>query len=293
MQEYIATATFDWYAATVNIEPLELIATLSDRLSAEPRRARGLHGYSAGADFLRGTDVIAKMIYGGEQAPHVWASGNDAQELARVLRTVYPAEHYLTLVDVALDFVDGNPWEHLYRACRRVADYLPTGAERARPLKLASVGDWLREAEGFPGGRTLYVGSMKSPVFARLYEKGKQMRALYPDQLDKYDPGWCRLEVQIRPQGEARRELAQMEPEAMWSASRWSADLYAEVVGTGAVPFGMKHGRQRDDERAYRFLLKQYGGLLRRRADEFGAADPVTRIAAWEALGRALAAELS
>lgn len=287
MQEYTPTAIFDWYAATIDTYPDFLSEMLAARLGATLRRARGLHGYPAGYDFLRGTDVVAKMIYGGDASPHVWASGNDARDLAPILRDEYPGEHYVTRVDVALDFVDGDRWDDLYREFVMVADWLPSGAERARPLKLATVGDWIRP--GAPAGRTLYLGSLKSPVFARLYEKGKQMRALYPDQLDKYAPGWVRAELQVRPSGDARRDLARMDPVSIWGAAKWSAEIFRRIVGHSIDSVAIQQSRQPDDERAYRALIRQYGGLLARRAGQLDGRS----IDQWAELGRRIGRDLS
>lgn len=290
MTEYTITPVFDWYAATVDDFPDVLIDELSFALEATTRVARGMHGYPAGVDFMHGSDVVAKMIYGGEQAPHVWASGSDARDLANVLRAGWAGRHYLTRVDVALDFTEGSPWDSLYAHAVAVADYLPSGDLRARPLKLGTAGDWVRAADGRPGGRTLYIGSMKSPVFARLYEKGLQMRALYPDQLDKYPVGWVRAEVQVRPQGEARQRLASMPPHEIWGAARWSADLFSRIVGSSLEAFGMQHKREPDDARAWSFMLRQYGNMLRRQIDGRStySLPSQDRLELWAELGRDL-----
>jgi hypothetical protein len=281
-------AVFDWYAATIPDTPAEVERVLIRRLAARSTSVKGLHGYSMGFDFTsEDGDVIAKMIYGGAQNPHVWASGVDARQLAQVLREEWPS-HYVTRVDVAYDFMDGEPWPSLYESCVTTADYLDSGEPRERPLKVATVGDWIRADEGFPGGRTLYVGSMKSPVLARLYEKGKQMRALYPDQLEKYPEGWVRLELQVRPTGDARLELAKSDPASFWGSARWARSLHARVFGSELSAVLMAEHRQPDDERAWRFLVRQYGPMLRRRAQEAAggpdAAQDALR-AAWAALG--------
>lgn len=278
-------AVFDWYAATIDDTALKVETRLSELLGAFPKRARGLHGYPNGTDFLREGNVIAKMIWGGTQSPHAWASGADAREFAGVVRAEWP-KHYVTRVDVAYDFVDGDPWAQLYAHCVEVADTLPSGELRRRPLKLATLGDWVREAEGFPGGRTLYVGSMKSPVLCRLYEKGKQMRNLHPDQLDKYPLGWVRLELQVRPEGAARYEVATLEPAAIWGTSAWARSLHDSVFGSDLSSVLMAAHRPADDERAMRFLLRQYGPLLRRRAALLAGQDtPAGRLGAWSELG--------
>lgn len=285
MPDITPVAVFDWYAATIDETALQVETELSRLLGAIPKRARGLHGYPNGTDFLRDGDTIAKMIWGGQQSPHVWASGVDARDLAAVLRQRWP-KHYVTRVDVAYDFVDGEPWAELYAHSVAVADTLPNGQPRRRPLKLATLGDWVREEEGFPGGRTLYVGSMKSPVLVRLYEKGKQMRNLYPDQLDKYPEGWVRLELQVRPEGKARYEVATLEPSAIWGTSQWARALHQRVFGSSLSAVLMAAHRPSDDERAFRFLLRQYGPLLRRRAALLALDDtPASRLGAWSELG--------
>jgi hypothetical protein len=292
VQKTTPNAVFDWYAATVDESAYTVESTLASRLGARTKPARGLHGYPNGTDFLRDGDTIAKMIWGGTQSPHVWASGVDARELSAILRDIYPG-HYVTRVDVAYDFVDGEPWVELYDHAVTTADYLDTGELRSRPLKLATLGDWVREDEGFPGGRTLYVGSMKSPVFVRLYEKGKQMRNLYPDQLDKYPLGWVRLEIQVRPEGAARYEVARLDPGAIWGTSKWARQLHALVFGSSLSAVLMAAHRPGDDERAYRFLLRQYGPLLRRRAGLLAISDPLAgTLGAWEMVGTQLGADL-
>lgn len=276
-------ASIDWYAATVSASFVEVESGLSAGLSAVAVPARGMHGYPQGTDFTVDGNVVAKMIWGGDRDPHVWASGADAASLAGLLRAEFP-RHSVTRFDSAFDFVEGSPWASLYESCMTTADYLPTGEARQRPLKVATVGDWVREEEGFPGGRTLYVGSMRSPVFARLYEKGKQMRALYPDQLDKYPVGWVRLELQVRGSGDVRKELSELGPEAVWGASQWSRQLHSLVFGSELSSVLLARHRPDDDARAWAALLRQYGPLLRRKVSASGELLP----ASWAALGREL-----
>jgi len=55
----------------------------------------------------------------------------------------------------------------------------------------------------------------------------------------------------------------------------------------------MRQGRERDDERAWRFLLKQYGPLLRGRAGATETMTPDERREHWAALGVKLGEALS
>ncbi|QEO10016.1 replication initiation factor domain-containing protein [Protaetiibacter larvae] len=259
-------ASFDWYAASIDENPLVVIESLAGWLGADYRRSRGLHGYTAGAEIVRDGNVIARVVYGGNEEawPHAWASGEDTPPFVAAVRALWP-DHGVTRVDAAYDFKTGAPWQRLYDMCVNVADHLPNGDRRGRPLKLATIGDWLREAEGHPDGRTLYIGSMKSPVLARLYEKGKQLRKAFPDQADKYNPGWVRLELQVRPQKQARYDVARLSPEEVWGTALWAKQLHADVFASDLSQVGMGHNRPRDDERAWSFFLRQYGKMLTRR----------------------------
>lgn len=282
-----SAAVFDWYAATLGAPVGAIEHQLNRYLGTDSKLARGLHGYPAGLDFTREGETVAKMIFGGDRSPHVWATGSDARDLARILRWIWP-KHNVTRCDVAYDFMEGTPWAALYGACLTVADLLENGTPRQRKLKLNMAGDWARAEEGYPGGRTLYVGSFKSPVMVRLYEKGKQMRALYPDQLEKYPEGWVRLEVQVRPEGPARRDVAQLEPDAIWGVARWTRQLWQLLHGGDLAPVLMAQHRPPDDARAWHFMVRQYGPLLRRKIDSLGHLDGPARLEAWAELGRDL-----
>jgi len=294
-------AFFDWYAATIDDDPTHVVESLAGWLGATWRYAKGMHGYTAGAELHRDGNLVARVIYGGNEdaAPHAWASGEDAAPFAAAVRALWP-EHRVSRVDVAYDFREGEPWDVLYTAAVDVADHLEDGTMRAKRIKLATIGDWLRADEGYPDGRTLYIGSMKSPVMARLYEKGKQMRKLLPDQADKFPPGWVRLELQVRPKKQARYDLAKLSPLAIWGTSKWARQLHARVMGQELAAVPVEQRQAADDDRAWYYLLKQYGPLLRRMVDleeeritrDGGYLEPGARGVLWADLGRRLGSAL-
>jgi hypothetical protein len=180
----------------------------------------------------------------------------------------------VTRVDAAYDFKVGEPWSRLYELAVQVADHLPSGEKRERRISLTTIGDWLREDLGHPDGRTLYIGSMKSPVLARLYEKGKQMRRAFPDQADKYPSGWVRLELQVRPQKAARYAVAKLSVDELWGSSAWARQLHSAVFESELAKVVIAYQRPQDDARAWSFFLRQYGPMLRRRFDLAAAASP-------------------
>lgn len=284
--------TFDWYAVTLDYDQDVLAQWLSEEFGGTVERGHPKQGYKAALDVKREGTTVAAIWYGGNNGTvHVESSGEHARILAAFMQREMQGYYRVTRVDSAYDFIEGEPWAALLEACMTVADYLPSGELRARQLGLRTVGDWLRDAEGNPDGRTLYVGSKNSPVGVRLYEKGKQLRKAFPDQADKFPVGWCRLELQWRPEKEARRTAADLSPVEVWGAGAWSRDLHAHAVGMPVDKLGAQHKSPPDDARAFHYLVKQYGGLMGRIVAEYDVT-PYRAGYGWEVLQDKLRAAL-
>lgn len=299
-------ARFDWYAATIVDDPRRIAELLARELDCEVVESKGLHGYGAGFELVRELVVRARIIYGSpgmdptswtwergvDRPPHAWASGDDTEPFVAAVRAHWPApQHWVTRADVAYDWPDGEPWGELYPELLAVADGdYETGSNLPpKPLTLRTVGDWVRELEGFPGGRTLYVGAPSSPVSVRMYEKGKQLRAAFPDRADDFPLDWVRVELQLRPQKAARQEVAALDPAELWGTSAWARAVHQRIVGEEPDVVVMQHKTPPDDERAMRFLVRQYGPLLRREAARIRAAEPELDAAGvWALLGMRL-----
>jgi DNA relaxase NicK len=253
---------FDWYAATVKAQPRELLAGLCDAYgpgaSVEP--SRPLHGYERGCEIAAGGMVRARVLYGGRNGdPHAWACGEDTDAFVHVVRSRWGAgQHVVTRCDAAEDFDAPGAFDALGSMALAIAD--------ERGLKVHHNGDWHRGVEG----RTIYVGSRKSSVFVRLYEKGKQLRSQlnYPGQGISRD--WVRLEAQVRPEKEARAYAASMAPVEAWGLAAWTRELCAVACGSVVPRVRMHVWREADDERAFRFMCRQYGPMLARLRGELG-----------------------
>jgi len=122
-------------------------------------------------------------------------TGSDSNRGAEIARKLFPG-HSVTRVDVAIDAcfsesVCGLNTGVVLAGCVDVAI--------AHHLGTTMLGDWSGREES---GRTLYIGSAKSAVRVRVYEKGRQ-----PDTFPA-DPDWLRFEIVYRPKGQTLRQAA-------------------------------------------------------------------------------------
>lgn len=271
-------AAFDWYQATVPAPVDDVLAAvlgLSER--AVLRHTRGNNGY-AHSTVVDGPDGTLGAVWhgGSHERPHVVFTGDQAEEGSQCIRAAFP-EHFVRRADPRVDFIDATAYERIQGVMVDVA--------RAYRVKPGTAGDHLVHKEG----RTFYLGAPSSAVRQRLYEKTAEQRAKLaadPARLAAVPENWVRLEAQIRPQSkEAALTFAAIDPVAAMGSSRWLRAVWAGVVGTHVEPVQVgKAWRQSDDDRAYSYLLAQYGGLLRRRKEEHGS---------WAALGAQIGSDLS
>jgi len=216
-------------------------------------------------DFLRDGEAVCKAFWGGvngDKAVHVQCSGGSTGQVVRDLRSAW-SEHRVARADACADWCDATAWRRLSRAALAIR----------KEFELASRlnGDWVSRQDG----RTIYLGGRTSYVQARLYEKGKQLGAT---------PDWVRLEIQVRPSGEGKANLASVEPAQLFSVSPWTRALSARVGVPELEAVRIRDPwRPSDDERALECVLRQYGGLLRRTR---------SRVGSWSDLGEYLGSRL-
>lgn len=256
---------FDWYQATVREDSTTVLDVLSAGLGAEVRLGRAANGYDRGYDLHAGGSTVARVFAGGRNGwPNVLASGDDTDALVPVVRTAWPGLHRVTRMDAAEDFDGAGTWDRLYAPAISLAD--------ERRIKVDQAGDWHRNEYG----RTLYLGSRKSAVMVRLYEKGKQLREQALDRAGDISPDLCRLEVQVRPEKASREHAAAASPEEAFGYADWTRELAQRVLGLDVERVHIRERRLSDRERALTWLVMQYGAHLEERAGELGS---------WSALG--------
>lgn len=281
---------FDWYAATIREDPGVLLRRFADELGGEVVTGKPKQGYARG-DFIRrdGSTVVTVYSGGRNGHPHAFASGDDTGPFVELVRRLdgngNPLfRHHVTRMDVAVDFDGPGTWDRLFPICRDLAlGKEAPGDPRRRigELSVSQSGDWLEDPDtGKPlrdAGRTFYVGSFKSAVLVRLYEKGKQLRGLALDGGADISEDLVRLEVQVRPDGAARMKAATGDPLHAFGYADWSRELYRRVQGVELERVHIKERRESDHERAMHWLIRQYGEHLAREAEMVGGWDNLAR----------------
>lgn len=262
---------FDWYQATIQAHPLEIVEQVHARLAVggEVTDGRGLHGYRQSFT-IKGSDGdrVAMVLCGGNNGahPNAFATGAQAHQFAGLVRECWPA-HKVTRFDAAEDLAGQGAYEALEGVCRSLA--------KERGLKgRAIVPDDVQD------GRTYYVGSPASDVRTRLYDKTAELRAkLPPDRHHEVPDHVARIEAQVRPRKEAGYVAAALEPAQVWGCAAWTHELARRLFALDVARIEMQAGRESDHARAYRFMLQQYGPTLRRMLADLGS---------WECVGKTI-----
>jgi hypothetical protein len=268
----------DWYQTTIAAPPQEVIEGCLE-LAGEGgfvEELHGMHGYRQRfvVKGLRGEAVGSVLCGGNNDAwPNAWASGQETEAFVRLVRERWPKRHVVTRVDSAEDMQGPKAYDDLRAVVRTVA--------RANRVKCREI----LPDDDPEEGRTYYGGSPTSSVRLRLYEKGKQERKVAaPDQVASIPRDWVRVETQVRPKGASREVAAQAAPVEVWGFSRWTQEILRQTMDLDVPRVVINPWRESDDERAYRFMLRQYGPLLRRVQEELGS---------WACVGAQIGDDLS
>jgi hypothetical protein len=191
----------------------------------------------------------------------VEVKGERSPAVVEALRALQP--HRATRLDSCADEERPGAFEDLLGPLLQVkAEHRLYGEKR---------GDW----EQPELGRTQYLGAPSSVVRARLYEKGRQPEFRHLARFDL-----VRLEVQVRPQKEAKDEYSRLSAVEVWGASKWTRQLAEAVLLQKLDPH--PPGTIRRDssmDQALRWMSKQYGPHLVALAAELGS---------WECVGLTL-----
>lgn len=257
---------FDAYTATTRAAKAEILIPLVWQLGDKIRQGRGHHGFKERASFVSECGSESGSVsWGGTHGDLVMieAKGERTPEAVRRLRQ--SVEHRCTRVDSCHDVEEIGAFESLLAPCLHI--------KKEHKLKGSKAGDW----DDFPeDGRTLYLGASTSPVRLRMYEKGKQ-----PEYRHLSRPDWTRIEIQVRPTKDAKDVFSTADSLAVWGASTWSRELASLVLAAeiAPMPAGTVY-KLSEQERALRFMCKQYGAHLIGLRNDLGG---------WEEVGVKLA----
>lgn len=240
-------ARFDAYTATTQAaNHYQLAELLGDGLT--PTEGRGFHGFGGRIGFKDQTGTeVGSVLWGGQHRDRtmIEVKGERTPEVVERLRSLFP--HRVTRVDSCADFDAPRAFSRVLRHCQAV--------KRAHRLWGERRGDWEDHPEK---GRTFYLGANTSPTRSRLYEKGLQ-----PEYAHLSKPNWIRLELQVRPQKDARESFAALAPGQVWGASKWSRDLAASVLLDHVDPHPAGTvWRQTDLQARLEWICRQAGRTL-------------------------------
>lgn len=278
-------ARFDWYACTVNASVAGLQRILALEFGGEwAPRDGARHGFQHREllELLDGS-VAVTMLHGGNgDLPHVYASGDTCEQFVNIIRTHYAGLHKVSRVDAAIDYDDGpGTWETLLDFVTGIAKGERVDGDtrrRAAKVRTNQMGDWLHGEKG----RTFYLGSFKSAVLVRLYEKGIQLRedaAIRGKSREDVSVNYCRLECQVRPDGISKEHAATATPFEVFGYADWSRELLRRVEAQDVQRVHIKERRESDFDRSMNWMVHQYGAHILRQVSEVGG---------WEFLGEAL-----
>jgi hypothetical protein len=256
---------FDWYAATIQDDPLYVVSGLINELGGSAVVVNPKQGYTSAQAIEVDGSRIATVFYGGRNGnPHAYASGEHSDAFAAAVRRLWPLEHRVTRMDVAQDFDEPGVFDRLLAIARDVRD------ERGIAYSLA--GAWDHNGESL-AGRTFYLGSTKSAVRVRLYEKGKELMTHELPEGVEPSLDLTRLEVQVRPEQDSRYVAAQGAPVDAWGYAVWARDLLHRVMGLDVQRVTIKQPRRSDQDRALQAMAEQYARHIAAYSDELGTPD--------------------
>ena len=284
--------SFDWYQCTVFVSPLDKASpaclgcfcpedvtfpleyfeaveelALAYGGDIDVRTVPARNGWRYAVQLHRGSRVYCTISMENSanvrQCFNVQWTGADSNRGAEIARKSFPG-HSVTRVDVALDAcfsesVCGLTPSVVLAGCVDIAV--------AHRLGTTMLGDWSGRDQS---GRTLYIGSAKSALRVRVYEKGRQ-----PDAMPA-DPDWVRFELVYRPKGQTLRKAASLltpyDIASSYPAFSGIAKAYYPDISDLAVPVRLSETYNRHDldiDRALEHMFYQYGKCLRAKCENF------------------------
>ena len=221
--------------STVSAIAADLVSTLGGAIAVP---GKGLQGWR---ESLQVFDIdgykLGQVYFGGERTDvHVVSTSSAAHRTRRLMVGMYGAKtsRVDTRVDTLLSYED-------------LEGLLRTAAGLKAQLRFVQ-----SEQGGQSKGRTMYVGSPKSSLQIRLYEK-------WLESPGQYAEGTNRVEVQLRPPSRAKAAVSAWSAADTFCASELSRRV-AGLLGTDiAHPATLQKQRGTPDlERALQSMSNQY-----------------------------------
>lgn len=256
---------FDWFQASFKSMDQELIVPLLEKLFltkiTEELPRSPIRNYPFAVALKSSvSETVCTVAYGAKHGGcHVLFTGEPSDLAARELRGLNPN---ISRCDVAMDFIEEGLFDRLSKRALRWA--------KKNDVVYDQKGRW-HDGEA----RTLYIGSPKSRVMVRIYEKGFEQTA----KGNPSDPNWVRVELQLRPNDSTEKAHAgQLDAEGI-IASTWATDLYAYLGIADLVrEKSIRTPKVVSSEEQFRiWLAKTHGKRINLWVEEAGSFDAFFR----------------
>lgn len=251
-------AFFDAYSASIDTCPFELMDDLERSISTalrcdgEYQKTGHLKFYGENKAFVtEGGKRLFNVQYGGANVkPLVQCTGVASRHVSEVLRS-HTDKHSPVRIDAALDIAGEGLFDRLEAITRQMA--------KAFSVSWRPVGDWVTPE----AGRTIEVGSRRSEVFFRVYEKGFEMQAKHRVALDDLARQTVRVEVEFKPRSiAAKRKAVVIRPPELFALNKTLRQLVSSLSNEVLQPVLVREPRSSDRDKALRWMVRQYGGHL-------------------------------
>lgn len=220
----------------------------------------------------KGKKLVGVLFGGRNRSPLVQTgAGAAAPVVADIVRSM--EGHNPVRLDSAVDIRLAGGFARLVRITKRLA--------KRYGLRWEPAGDWVSP----DGGRTIYLGSRRSQVFLRIYEKGLQQAALLGLEVTDELRAHIRCEVEFKPDNpNAKRAARTITPPECWGLADWLVEFASSAFDADAERVNVSYRRESDHERALRFMAGQYARHLetlveRHQGDLAGAMEELLDLA--------------
>lgn len=266
----------DWLSATTSMDP-GLIAGRLRAVGASDVHVAMPHtrGYTQSCDVVNSDgDALCTIESGASHRRNlVVASGSQPNaHIRQVLSTV--DDCLATRVDSAID-VEGD-WDYYADLAQKAAT---TGRAGCPPVRS------INRIES-PTGRTLYLGSPRSAIVVRVYEKSREQ---WSKGNSNFPTGIIRLELQWRPKDSNRHVAMTVSPRQMWGVSPWTTDIAHSILDDVHV-IDRPVAEATTWDRRYSWMTTQAGSIFRQAVSRYGLLAVLADMGIDDVQGAAMAA---
>lgn len=251
-------AFFDAYSASIETCPFELqddlerVVCTAMTVQGEYHATGKLKYYGENRAFLtnEGRRLFNIQFGGSNGKPLVQCTGAASDFIASALRG-HKEPHKPVRIDSALDVAGSGLFERIEKMSKRLAG--------KHGVSWRPVGDWATPE----AGRTIEIGSRRSEVYFRIYEKGFEMQAKHRVELDTLAKETVRIEVEFKPRSKAAKKLApKITPPELFALNRTLREFIDGLVGEELQSVLIQEPKTSDRDKSLRWMMRQYGGQL-------------------------------